>query len=196
MADSQTPKTNEPLSRADRALGVLCLFYLIVAITAAVGLLVYTWPLAAKDGSWLGVSIAKDQALLILVAVGGAIGSIVYCLRSATWYLGNREFRRSWAPWYIAQPFIGAALGMMVYVVVRAGFIQPSSNDAVNLFGFLAIAAIVGLYTEQALSQLKLVAETVLRPAPKGENATKHERLDEKKPPTDKEPLDKPPEDK
>jgi hypothetical protein len=99
-------------------------------------------------------------------------------MRSATWYLGNLEFRRSWAPWYMAQPFIGAALGVMTYIVFRAGLIQPSSNgaEAVNLFGFLAISALVGLYTEQALTQLKVIAETVLRPAPKGEDTTQHVR--------------------
>jgi|GEM_PF-5596305 len=132
---------------------------------------------------WLGERIDKDQALLILVAIAGMLGSLVYCLRSATWYLGNREFRRSWAYWYFAQPFIGAALGAMVYLVLRAGFISPSSGAAVNPFGFLAVAGVVGLYTEQALSQLKLVAETILRAPPKGRNATRHERPGERRRP-------------
>jgi hypothetical protein len=124
--------------------------------------------------TWLTLLISKDQALLILVAIAGGLGSLVYCLRSATWYLGNREFKSSWACWYFAQPLIGAALGAMVYLVFRAGFINPSSTEAVNPFGFLAIAGIVGLYTEQALTQLKLVAETVLKSPPKGKDPTEH----------------------
>jgi hypothetical protein len=73
---------------------------------------------------------------------------------------------------------IGAALGLMTYIVFRAGLIQPTpeGDKAVNVFGFLAISALVGLYTEQALTQLKVIAETVLRPAPKGEDTTKHSR--------------------
>lgn len=181
MSASANPNgnsTTEPLSRADWILGLICLFYLLVGIAGAVGLLIYTWPFAGQDGPWLGVPITKDQALLLLVAIAGAIGSFIYCLRSATWYLGNREFRKSWAPWYVGQPFLGAGLGTMVYVVFRAGLIHPTQDGdkAINLFGFLAISAIVGLYTEQALTQLKLVAETVLRPPPKGRDRTQHPR--------------------
>jgi hypothetical protein len=187
MPDSEKSEIAKPAQRRsfaarDRLWGVISLLYLLVAIVAALGLLIYTWPFAYLKAdtkeTWVRWLVTKDQALLILVAIAGGIGSIIYCMRSATWYLGNLEFRRSWAPWYLAQPFIGAALGTMTYVVFRAGLIQPTQqgNDAINLFGFLAISAIVGLYTEQALSQLKLVAETVLRPAPKGADRTRHLR--------------------
>lgn len=187
-SETARPTRRRPFAKRDRFWGVVSLLYLVVAIVLALGLMIYTWPFAtdaakASDPprTWLTLHVSKDQALLILVAIAGGIGSIVYCMRSATWYLGNLEFRRSWAPWYLAQPFIGAALGAMTYIVFRAGLIQPSKDgaEAVNLFGFLAISALVGLYTEQALSQLKLVAETVLRPAPKGEDRTKHLRLGE-----------------
>lgn len=175
-----------PFAARDRFWGVVSLIYLLALVFASLGLLIYTWPLPADESTeWFGLRVGKDQRHLILVAIAGGIGSIIYCMRSATWYLGNLEFRRSWAPWYLAQPFIGAALGAMTYIVFRAGLIQPSKNaaDAVNLFGFLAISALVGLYTEQALSQLKLVAETVLRPAPKGEDRTRHLRPGEEPPP-------------
>ncbi len=184
--ETKAPKERRPFAARDRFWGVVSLLYLLVLVLVSLYLLIYTWPFATDETKkWLGLGVTKDQAHLILVAVAGGIGSIIYCMRSATWYLGNLEFRRSWAPWYLAQPFIGAALGVMTYIVFRAGLIQPSKNaaDAVNLFGFLAISALVGLYTEQALSQLKLVAETVLRPAPKGEDRTRHLRPGEEPPP-------------
>jgi hypothetical protein len=184
--DCKDKLPRRPFAARDRFWGVVSLLYLLALVLFALSLLIHTWPIASatngEEGAWLFWKVKKDQALLILVGVAGAIGSIIYCMRSATWYLGNLEFRRSWAPWYLVQPFIGAALGTMTYVVFRAGLIPPTpqGNDGINLFGFLAISALVGLYTEQALSQLKLVAETVLRPAPKGEDTTKHQRPEEK----------------
>jgi hypothetical protein len=183
--DSKDKLPRRPFAASDRFWGVVSLLYLLVLVLFALSLLIHTWPLAnpmnGEGGDWLYWKVKKDQALLILVAIAGGIGSIIYCLRSATWYLGNLEFRRSWAPWYLAQPLIGAALGLMTYIVFRAGLIQPTpeGDKAVNVFGFLAISALVGLYTEQALTQLKVIAETVLRPAPKGEDTTKHLRLGE-----------------
>ena len=178
--DSKNKLSRRPFAARDRFWGVVSLLYLLILVVVALSLLICMWPLPKDESTkqWFTSTLGTDQRHLILVAIAGGIGSIIYCMRSATWYLGNLEFRRSWAPWYMAQPFIGAALGAMTYIVFRAGLIQPSSNgaEAVNLFGFLAISALVGLYTEQALTQLKVIAETVLRPAPKGEDTTKHFR--------------------
>jgi hypothetical protein len=176
--DSNNKHPRRPFAARDRFWGVVSLLYLLVLVLVSLSLLICIWPPTGGDKRWFGLELGTDQRHLILVAIAGGIGSIIYCMRSATWYLGNLEFRRSWAPWYMAQPFIGAALGVMTYIVFRAGLIQPSSNgaEAVNLFGFLAISALVGLYTEQALTQLKVIAETVLRPAPKGEDTTQHVR--------------------
>jgi hypothetical protein len=183
--DSKNKLPRRPFAARDRFWGVVSLLYLLILVFAALSLLICTWPPTGGSKDWFGRTLETDQRHLILVAIAGGIGSIIYCMRSATWYLGNLEFRRSWAPWYLAQPFIGAALGAMTYIVFRAGLIQPSNNgaEAVNLFGFLAISALVGLYTEQALTQLKVIAETVLRPAPKGEDTTKHLRPGEEPPP-------------
>ena len=65
------------------------------------------------------------------------------------------------------QPFLGGALGILTYLVVRAGFINPSSSEALNPFGFVAIAGLVGLFTENAFAHLKRVASSVLRDAEK-----------------------------
>jgi hypothetical protein len=57
---------------------------------------------------------------------------------------------------------------MIFYVVVRGGFFSPQTTfESTSPFGFAALAALVGLFSEQAVLKLKTVAETVLeRPAP------------------------------
>jgi hypothetical protein len=64
-------------------------------------------------------------------------------------------------------------LAMIFYVVVRGGFFSPQTTfENTSPFGFAALAALVGLFSEQAVLKLKTVAETVLeRPAP-GANAS------------------------
>jgi hypothetical protein len=108
-----------------------------------------------------------------MVILAGTLGSLVHTVRSVYWYVGNRRLKWSWVVKYILQPFAGGALAMIFYVVVRGGFFSPQTTvENTSPFGFAALAALVGLFSEQAVLKLKRVAETVLeRPAP-GANAT------------------------
>jgi hypothetical protein len=61
---------------------------------------------------------------------------------------------------------------MIFYVVVRGGFFSPQTTfENTSPFGFAALAALVGLFSEQAVLKLKKVAETVLEPPAPGEDA-------------------------
>src|SRR5947207_2179190 len=117
--------------------------------------------------------IWDEVRLLLIVILAGALGSLVHTVRSVYWYVGNRKLKWSWLAKYILQPFAGSALAVIFYVVVRGGFFSPQTTFAnTSPFGFAALAAMVGLFSEQAVLKLKTVAETVLeRPAP-GANAS------------------------
>src|SRR4029453_15407929 len=117
--------------------------------------------------------IWDEVRLLLIVILAGALGSLVHTVRSVYWYIGNRTLKWSWLAKYILQPFAGSALAVIFYVVVRGGFFSPQTTFAnTSPFGFAALAAMVGLFSEQAVLKLKRVAETVLeRPAP-GADAT------------------------
>ncbi len=117
--------------------------------------------------------IWDEVRLLLIVILAGALGSLVHTVRSVYWYVGNRKLKWSWLPKYLLQPFAGSALAMIFYVVVRGGFFSPQTTfESTSPFGFAALAALVGLFSEQAVLKLKTVAETVLeRPAP-GANAS------------------------
>src|SRR5438552_679221 len=112
--------------------------------------------------------IWDEVRLLLIVILAGALGSLVHTVRSIFWYVGNRLLKWSWVPKYILQPFAGSALAVIFYVVVRGGFFSPQTTfENTSPFGFAALAALVGLFSEQAVLKLKKVAETVLaKPAP------------------------------
>ena len=116
--------------------------------------------------------MSDEERLLILVMTAGALGSLVHALRSAYWYVGNRNLVRSWVPKYLLLPFCGAILAVLFYFVVRGGFFSPrASSMHTSQYGFCALACLVGLFSEQAVLKLKQVAETVFMTTEQGKDA-------------------------
>jgi hypothetical protein len=116
--------------------------------------------------------MSDEERLLILVMTAGALGSLVHALRSAYWYVGNRNLVRSWIPKYLLLPFCGAILAVLFYFIVRGGFFSPRSNSMhTSQYGFCALACLVGLFSEQAVLKLKQVADTVFMTTEEGKDA-------------------------
>jgi hypothetical protein len=117
-----------------------------------------------------------EQRLLLLVLFAGALGSILHDLRSVYWYVGNRSLVRSWMLMYIVLPFAGATLALIFYLVVRGGFFSPQSSfKETSPFGFAAFAALIGMFSPQAVLKLREVAETLLTKPQAGANAKPQE---------------------
>jgi hypothetical protein len=113
-----------------------------------------------------------EQRLLLLVLLAGALGSILHDLRSVYWYVGNRKLVRSWMAMFIVLPFAGATLALIFYLVVRGGFFSPQSSfKETSPFGFAAFAALIGMFSPQAVLKLKEVAETLLTKPGEGVNS-------------------------
>jgi hypothetical protein len=120
---------------------------------------------------WWQFDIGDEQRLLLLVLLGGALGTLVHSLRSVYWYIGNRNLVKSWMAMYFMLPFAGAALAMVFYLVVRGGFFSPQSSfQQTSPFGFAAFAALIGMFSSQAVLKLKDVAEVMLSKAGGGAN--------------------------
>jgi len=114
----------------------------------------------------------RETLLLVAVALGGAIGSMVHALRSFYWYVGHRDFVRSWIPLYLLRPVVGVTLALVFYLVIRGGFFSSSAETgAVNPLSFTALAGLVGMFSEQAVLKLKNIAETVFVEPPRGDDA-------------------------
>lgn len=119
----------------------------------------------------LRFTIADEVRLLLIVMLAGALGSLVHGIRSFYWYIGNRELIWSWLGKYLIQPFAGTALAVVFYLVVRGGFFSPQAGfKQTSPFGFAALAALVGLFSEQAVLKLKEVAETILAKPNRGKD--------------------------
>jgi hypothetical protein len=124
-----------------------------------------------------------DEArLLLLVVCTGSLGSLVHGLRSIYWYLGNRELVWSWVPKYLIQPFGAAVLAVIFYLVIRGGFFSAESNPQhTSPFGFMALSAMVGMFSEQAVLKLKEIAETVLSKPPAGKDSKPQSKAEDAK---------------
>jgi len=121
---------------------------------------------------WWEFKLWDEQILLLLVILGGALGTLVHCLRSVYWYVGERSLVKSWMAMYFMMPFAGAALALVFYLLVRGGFFSPQSSfQQTSPFGFAAFAALVGMFSSQAVLKLKDVAEVLLSKPKSGGDA-------------------------
>jgi len=115
--------------------------------------------------------VYDEDRLFLIVLFAGALGGLVYALRSVTWYIGNRRLKQSWTPLYFLTPFSSAAIALVFYFVIRGGFFSPTSSVSdTSPFGFAALAALIGMFTEQAANKLRDVAATVLTPKEQGKD--------------------------
>ncbi len=161
---------------------VLITTYLILASILLLYSLVQFWPPptpatgSAPTSSpvaflfWT-LSVSDEVRLIFIMAIAGALGSLVHALRSLYWYVGNRDLVRSWLAKYILLPFVGSTLAIVFYFVVRGGLFSPSATiQETSPFGFAALAGLVGMFSDQAAEKLKDVAATLLTPTPKGKD--------------------------
>lgn len=116
-----------------------------------------------KKAGFLGLGPWKldiEILFFLIVACAGALGGSVAAIRSLGIYVGSRTLTRSWIPFYVFKPLLGALLATVMYLLLRAGLFSPSASNAqVSPYGFAAIGALVGLFSEQASEKLRRVAE-------------------------------------
>jgi hypothetical protein len=119
-----------------------------------------------------------DQRLIFMVMVLGALGALIHSSVSFTTYIGNRKFLVSWTWWYLLRPFVGAALALALYFVVRAGLLTSSSSTAaLNQFGVAMLAIMSGLFSKQASDKLEEVFTTLFKPGPGKGDAQRGDKL-------------------
>lgn len=112
--------------------------------------------------------ISADTYVFLIVIFAGMLGGVIKGIYSFVRHLGLKDFSLNWAWFYITLPFTGAALGLLIYFVLRGGFYGASVGKGLvfNPFSFAALAALTGLFTDNAMEKLKQVADTLLTPPP------------------------------
>jgi hypothetical protein len=115
-------------------------------------------------------TVTREQSLLLMVALAGAVGAMGHVLRSFFRYAGDRKLVWSWVPSYVLIPFVGALMATITYIVLRAGFIGVAGGSLGNPFGFAAVALLVGLFSAQAVEKLKKIFEEIFTTTSQGSN--------------------------
>lgn len=144
-------KTNvaaKPIARL--ALGV----YIALLNFLLTGSVVWLWPLKNKSA----IAIPLDIHFLLLTALCGSLGSSIHLSTSFVEYAGQDRLKPTWMWWYFLRPWIGSALALVVYFVLRAGLITGASDqstEALNPYGIAAIAALTGMFSKQATEKLR-----------------------------------------
>jgi hypothetical protein len=110
--------------------------------------------------------ISQEMQLLLLVLFTGAFGSCVYALKSLADYKGESKLYRTWFTFYLIQPFEGAGSALLLYLVIRGGFMAGTGADvkSVNQFGMCAIAGLAGAFSDVAFMKLREVFLTLFKP--------------------------------
>jgi len=111
--------------------------------------------------------ITQELRLLLLVIFSGMLGACIYSLKSLADYIGTRMLFESWFTLYFIQPFEGAGIAIVFYLVIRGGLLAGASAvvKAVNPFGISAIAALVGMFSDRAIKKLWEIFMTLFKPA-------------------------------
>ena len=112
--------------------------------------------------------ISREIDLLLLVLLGGALGSFLHIARSYTEFAGNQRLKESWTWWYCLAPFSGAILALVFYAAVRGGFLAINTGVAIkaselNVYAVVSIGALVGMFAKDATNKLGDVIKTAFQ---------------------------------
>jgi hypothetical protein len=109
---------------------------------------------------------ASEAQIVRMVILMGALGGAIHWMSSLVNYIGNGNLFRRWIPYYLLAPFQGAALAIVVYLLLRVGVLaNPAGNAAehLNLLGLYAFAGLTGLFAKQAIEMLRDVFSVIFK---------------------------------
>jgi hypothetical protein len=102
--------------------------------------------------------------LFIMIILASALGSCLHGLRSLVWHVSERNLQNRALPKYFLLPFIGAAIGVIFFLAVSAGFYKvEGSTESMILIG---LCTLVGMFSDEAAVKLKKIAESLLTEVP------------------------------
>lgn len=158
---SKSPPDTEPDSpfteNGDRKTKIIIASYLFALSVILIVCAAVFWPSESQ--------VNDEKHLLAIVAIFGALGSMAHALRSFNWHVVlPGSWGTNWLLRYVLLPPTGAAIALVFYAIVRAGFYSPSTDTTASLPWIMAaVAALVGMFREAAASKLKDVAQAILK---------------------------------
>ena len=162
-------KTKQPGDIWIAAYIVYVAFWFIALVNIMIGL----WPQQAVSGSqiesveqnvqvlWglLSGSITKEMQFLLIVAIMGALGGLVYSMTLFAHYIGREDFKNRYWCWYVLRPLIGAILAVIFYLTFRGAFFTLSvDTQNLNISGIAALGGLAGIFSQEVMEKLRELA--------------------------------------
>jgi hypothetical protein len=140
------------------ALGAFLVAALTVQLVALASLIAVpansSTPVPLYPGST--TMVMAPTVFVVVSLVGGALGGTLHGIASLTAHVAAGDFDKKWTLWYLANPFIGAALATAFLFVLQAGLGGQAAPSAQSgLYGIAAVATLIGLFSRHALNKLK-----------------------------------------
>lgn len=111
---------------------------------------------------FFNLTVSKEIRLILIAAVMGLLGSLIYCITSFASYIGNNRFVARWTLWYLFRPIIGIPLAIILYLALRGGVLNWGSDvGSINEYGIAAICGLVGMFSRQTIDKLREVFENL-----------------------------------
>ncbi|HTS51886.1 MAG TPA: IPT/TIG domain-containing protein [Burkholderiales bacterium] len=166
-------------------------WFLAVYLAGAALLLLYIfgkfWPNEISTGTWAAetkeflfggfeVPTSAEGRMLVLILCAGALGAMVHAVQSFVDFHGNQRLARSWLPWYLLRPVVGALMALVFYLLLRGGLVtgalqESGGQTAVSVVGLTGAGALVGMFSDLASLKLKEIFTTIFATALKTERA-------------------------
>lgn len=113
------------------------------------------------------LDMTEPMRMLVLVMLLGAFGSLIQSASFFTVRVANRTMGASWLWWYFVHPFVGMAVATILYLMVRAGFLNPNpTTGSISIYGTAALAGLSGWFSKQAAAKMQEVFESLFRTEP------------------------------
>lgn len=101
-----------------------------------------------------------------ILILGGLAGMLGVQLRSLVNFVGHACYTNNldlviWWPYYALRPFIGFVLGVIIVVIVQAGFFVAGQGEASGTLWWAGIAFLAGFGEQEFTQRLRMLTKTL-----------------------------------
>lgn len=113
--------------------------------------------------------VGPDSGHAVVMMLAAGIGSLITTMLGYLEHASEkRDFTIAYIPWYVGRPLMGMLLGLIFFFVIKGGLwmtMSPESGAQVKLhkLGLAGIAALVGLFSKNAIAKLRELFQTLFR---------------------------------
>jgi len=116
----------------------------------------------SKQTNIIKFDISFQLRMILLVLLGGALGSYIHMATSFSTYIGFNRFEMNWFWWYLLRIPIGATLALVFSMLIDGRVITVSAGSTESRYvAIIGLAALIGMFSRQATEKLQDVFDTV-----------------------------------